>query len=92
MVKDICADAGIEGQKTNRSLQVRGATELFHAGVPEKVIQGRTGHLSLSGLRQYERTNSDEQLAVSKVLSSRKILCTSSSFFAQSNLQNLINN
>ena len=69
MVKDICANAGIEGQKTNHSLRATGASELFHAGVPEKVIQERTGHLSLSGLHQYELTNFGQQLAISKVLS-----------------------
>ena len=46
----------------------RETTELFNAGVPEKVIQERTGHLSLTGLHQYERTNYDQQLAVSRVL------------------------
>ena len=60
MVQHICADAGINGT---------GATGLYHAGVPEKVIQERTGHLSLSGLRQYERTSEDQHMAVSRVLS-----------------------
>ena len=72
MVKDICADAGVSGNKTNHSLRATGATKLYHAGVPEKVIQERTGHLSLSGLRQYKRNNDDQQLAVSQVLSSRE--------------------
>ena len=57
MVKDICADAGVKGNKSNHSLRATGATELYQAGVPEKVIQERTGHLSLTGLRQYERTS-----------------------------------
>ena len=69
MVKDICADAGVSGNKTNHSLRATGVTELYHPGVPEKVIQERTGHLSL---RQYERTNDEQQLAVSRVLSSRE--------------------
>ena len=48
MVKDICADAGIGGNKSNHTLRATGATELYQAGVPEKVIQERTGHLSLT--------------------------------------------
>ena len=50
MVKDICADANIEGSKANHSLRATGVTELLNAGVPEKVIQQWTGHLSLTGL------------------------------------------
>ena len=47
MVQDMCSDAGIEGKKTNHSLRVSGASTLFEAGVPERVIQQRTGHRSL---------------------------------------------
>ena len=48
-----------------------GATEMYHAGVPEKVIQERMGHhLSLSGLGQYERTSGEQQRTVSRILSS----------------------
>ena len=47
MVQDMCSDAGIEGKKTNHSLRVNGASTLFEAGVPERVIQQRTGHRSL---------------------------------------------
>ena len=36
--KGMCADAGIEGNSTNHSLQATGATVLFDAGVPEVVI------------------------------------------------------
>ena len=72
MVKEMCADAGITGNKTNHSLRATGATGLYCAGVPEKVIQERTGHLSLSGVRQYELTSEGQQLAVSRILSSRE--------------------
>ena len=47
--------------------------ELLHfiqLGVPEKIIQERTGHRSKECLRMYEHTNEKQQLAVSKVLSS----------------------
>ena len=70
MVKDICSDGKISGNKTNPSLHATGASMLFQAGVPEKVIQHRTGDLSLQGLRHYERVTSEQQCAASHVLSS----------------------
>ena len=70
MVKDICKEGQISGNKTNHSLRATGASELFQAGVPEKVIQERTGHLSLSGLRHYERTTDEQHRSVSQILSS----------------------
>ena len=72
MVKDICADAGVGGSKSNHSLRATGATELYQAGVPEKVIQERTGHLSLTGLRQYERTSVQQHEAASHVLAAKE--------------------
>ena len=72
MVKEICSDAGISGHKTNHSLRAAGATGLYQAGVPEKVIQERTGHLSLTGMRQYEHTDDHQQQAVSRILASRE--------------------
>uniref|UniRef100_A0A1X7U6A4 ZMYM2-like/QRICH1 C-terminal domain-containing protein n=1 Tax=Amphimedon queenslandica TaxID=400682 RepID=A0A1X7U6A4_AMPQE len=36
--------AGIEGYKTNYSLRVTTATQLFQAGIDEQVIMNRTGH------------------------------------------------
>ena len=37
LVKTVCAQAGIHG-KTNHSLRATGATRLFAANVPEKLI------------------------------------------------------
>lgn len=51
----MCEQAGIKGNKTNHSLRATGATELYESGVPEKLIQERTGHRSLEALRVYER-------------------------------------
>lgn len=48
-------DGEIEGNFTNHSLQATGAKVLFDVGVPECVIQKRTGHKSLDALRAYER-------------------------------------
>ena len=55
MVKSMFSSIGISG-KSNHSLRASGATEMFRAGVPEKIIQERTGHRSLKALRTYERT------------------------------------
>ena len=47
-VPKVCSSAGIQGHKTNHSLRVTGATEMYHCGAPEKLIQERTGaHLKL---------------------------------------------
>ena len=67
--KKMCADAGINGNKTNHSLGATGATELYKRGVPEKLIQERTGHHSLESLRTYERTSEEQHKAASSVLS-----------------------
>ena len=55
MVKNMFTEAGIDGAFTNHSLLATAATDLFQAGVPEKVIQEFTGHRSIKALRQYER-------------------------------------
>ena len=73
MVKDMCAECGLAGSKTNHSLRATGATELFNAGIPEKVIQKHTGHLSLSGLRHYERVTQQQEMSVSRVLSTASV-------------------
>ena len=50
MVKDMCTHGGVES-RSNHSLGATGATELYNAGVPEKIIKKRTGHRSLESLR-----------------------------------------
>ena len=59
MIQEICSDTGI-AKKANHSLRPTGATTLFKANVPEKIIQTTTGHRSIDALRAYERV-SDEQ-------------------------------
>ena len=54
---------------TKSVIHAIGAAALYTAGVPEKIIQGHTGHRSIECLRMYEHTNEKQQLAVSKVLS-----------------------
>ena len=72
MVPDMCSDAGLVGKKTNHSLRVSGATSLFEAGVPERVIQQPSGHHSLLSLRMYERVSDGQQKAVSRILTGEK--------------------
>ena len=57
MLATMCEEAGIVGRKTNHSLRATAATELFHGGIAEKVIQDRTGHRSVEGLHRYERVS-----------------------------------
>ena len=47
MVADMCAEAHVSGKKTNHSLRVAVASCLFDAGVPERIIQARTGIVQL---------------------------------------------
>ena len=68
----MCQEAGVDGKKTNHSLRATGATQLYQSGVPEKLIQERTGHRSLEALRVYERTNKAQHKAVSSTLSATK--------------------
>ena len=51
--KCVLKQVSVEGEKTNHSLRVAGATTLFDAGVPERILQQRTGHKSVGGLRTY---------------------------------------
>ena len=68
LVKNMTTEAGLEGNFTNHSLRATGATVLYDAGVPEGVIQKRTGHKSLDALRCYERTTMTQNLEVSNLL------------------------
>ncbi len=72
MLKNMCSEAQIDGRKTNHSLRATGASELFQAGVPEKIIKERTGHHSLEALRTYERTTTEQHQAISDILSAEK--------------------
>ena len=69
MLKTMCAEANIKGSKTNHSLRATAATQMFQEGVPEKLIQERTGHRLLEGLRSYERLCEPQHKAVSSLLS-----------------------
>lgn len=53
----------------NHSLRATGISRLYNKGVPEKLIMERSGHLSVEGIRSYERTSEAQRKQVSKVLS-----------------------
>ena len=63
----MCSEAGIHEKETNHSLRATGASALFNAGVPEKLIRDVTGHRS-SALHLYERPTIEQKQSVSKVL------------------------
>ena len=60
------------GNKKNHSLRATGASTLFHANVPEKIIQECTGHRSLAALQQYEHTIDEQQVAMSDILAGKE--------------------
>ncbi|TAM72427.1 site-specific integrase [bacterium] len=65
IVKAHAAAAGLEGDFAGHSLRRGFATSAYAAGVPEIVIQRRTGHRSVQVLREYAdeaRTYEDEPL------------------------------
>ena len=61
-------EAGFKETKTNHSLRATGATTLFNAGVPERIIQQNTGQRSLEALRKYEKVSVRQREATSRVL------------------------
>lgn len=69
----MCAEAGLE-KKTNHSLRATGATALFNAAVPEKMIRDVTGHKS-NALQLYERPTVEQQQRVSKILVQGECAC-----------------
>ena len=69
MLANMRDKAGIP-RKNNHSLHAMGATDMFAANVPEKLIQSKTGHRSIEALRQYERPSYDQHQGVSNVLTS----------------------
>ena len=80
----MCHEAGITGRKTNHGLRATGASELFAAGVPEKIIKERTGHRFLDALHVYEHSTSTQHQAVSTILGSRNKITFQEAMFAPS--------
>ena len=70
VVCEMFHEAGSSEKKTNHSLRAAGVSELFEAGVDEKIIQSCSGHRSTDALRMYERITPAQQQAVSNILTS----------------------
>ena len=70
VVCEMFREAGSSEKKTNHSLRAAGVSQLFEAGVDEKIIQSRSGHRSTDALRMYERITPAQQQAVSNILMS----------------------
>ena len=67
MMKEMSMESGI-AKKTNHSLRATGASAMFQAGVPERIIQKATGHKSVEGLCTYKQAPTKQFKYVSKVL------------------------
>jgi phosphopantothenoylcysteine synthetase/decarboxylase len=62
--------AGLDGSSiSNRNLRATGVSRMYSKGIPEKLIMERSGHLSTSGVRSYERTTDEQRKNVSDMLS-----------------------
>ncbi len=62
MLPKMCEEAGI-ARRGNHSLRATGATAMFRANLPEKVLQSRTSHISLKALRMYENITDEQHSA-----------------------------
>ena len=58
-LETMCKETGITEKKTNHSLRATGASALFHANVPNKLIREVTGH-KLNSLELYEQPTEDQ--------------------------------
>lgn len=72
-LREMFQSAGLQAEtKSNHSLRASGISRLYSAGVPEKLIVERSGHLSKEGVRSYERTTAQQHKTVSDWLASSK--------------------
>ena len=68
IMKKVSEKGELAGKYTNHSLRATSASHLFAANVPEKVIQEKSEHWSLAGLRAYEKTTETKLKEVTRVL------------------------
>ena len=67
---DMFAETGLNCENIcNHSLRATGISRIDNSGVPEKLIMERSGHLSVEGIRSYERTSDAQRQQVSRILS-----------------------
>ena len=72
MLKKMCQEAGVLGKYSNHSLRAGGATTIYQVGVLKKLIQERTGHRSIDGLRRYEQTSEAQLVDISNVVANNE--------------------
>ena len=73
-VSRLCELAGISGNKTNHSLCVAAATQLYRSGIDEQLVIEQTGHRSLEGVHSYKRRSNSQKKEASDIVNS-KCLC-----------------
>ena len=67
-MKTMASSASLDKSVTNHSLRAYGVTKMYTENVPENIIMEQSGHQSLEGVRQYERTSAVHDLNVCQVL------------------------
>lgn len=75
-VSNMCKECEIQGFRTNHSLRATAATRLYASGVDKQLVMEQTGHWSIEGIRSYKRTSSEQQQAVSDILTNTKKYCS----------------
>ena len=66
ILPNLCMEIGTK-RKTSHCLRVTCVSKLFQGSVEEKLIRGRSGHVS-DALFGYEKTNKEQEIRVSKLL------------------------
>ena len=72
MMKTMALKGSLDKTVTNHSLRAFGVTKMFQCQIPEKLIMEHSGHRSLQGLHQYERTTDSQEMQVCQILDSTK--------------------
>ena len=62
-------EAGV-AEKKKQTIRAVGVSQLFEAGVDEKIFQSHSGHRSNEALQMYEKITPAQQKAVSTILTS----------------------
>jgi hypothetical protein len=68
MLPKMSEEAGTKSRYTNHSLRATSTTRLFNSEVQEKIIQEKSGHRSLAGLRAYEKVTVEQERNVTRIL------------------------
>ncbi len=68
VVKEMCQEAGFQGNYSNHSLRSTSATRMYEAGIDEQIICKITGHRS-NAVRAYKRTSEELKHKASATIS-----------------------